>query len=358
MEKDEKKITIKDVARLAGLSKGTVDRVVHNRGEVSEESKRRVLEVIQQIGYKPNIYASLLASKKHYTLLCLIPKFCPGEYWELVYTGIGRAVERARNYNIGIDVISYDQFDRESFRRAARELLDRNPQAVLLAPIYRNDTLALTAELTSRNVPYVYIDSRLEGSGYLAYFGMPMYQSGYLAASLLTEQPDIREIANFRIDRGGAQPQDNPTLRRREGFMAYLKENFPEYRVYEDFIKPYDPEYNLRVLDSFFERHPDIRHIVTFNSRVHLISEYLEKRTLKDRFVVGFDKLAGNLEGVRKGYIKFLITQRTETQVYRGITAIIEHMVFHTTPAEQDNFMSMDILTKYNVDYYSDIYEF
>ena len=358
MENDGKKITIKDVARLAGLSKGTVDRVVHNRGEVSEESKRRVLEVIQQIGYKPNIYASLLASKKHYTLLCLIPRFRPGEYWELIYTGINRAVEKARGYNIDIDVISYDQFDRESFRHAAQQLLERNPQAVLLAPIYRDDTLALTATLSSRGVPYVYIDSRLEGSGYLAYFGMPMYQSGYLAASLLTEQPDIREIANFRIDRGGAQPQDNPTLRRREGFMTYLADKLPECRVYEDFIRPYEPEYNLRVLDSFFERHPDVRHIVTFNSRVHLISEYLGKRGIEDRIVVGFDKLAGNLEGVRKGYIKFLITQRTETQVYRGITAIIEHMVFHTAPAEQDNFMSMDILTKYNVDYYSDIYEF
>lgn len=358
MENDDKKITIKDVARLAGLSKGTVDRVVHNRGEVSEESKRRVLEVIQRIGYKPNIYASLLASKKHYTLLCLIPRFRSGEYWELVYTGIIRAVEKARGYNIEIDTIFYDQFDRVSFRRAANQLLERNPQAVLLAPIYRDDTLALTATLSSRGVPYVYIDSRLEGSGYLAYFGMPMYQSGYLAASLLTEQSDIREIANFRIDRGGAQPQDNPTLRRREGFMTYLAEKFPECRVYEDFIKPYEPEYNLRVLDSFFEQHPDVRHIVTFNSRVHLISDYLEKRGIEDRIVVGFDKLTGNLDGVRKGYIKFLITQRTEMQVYRGITAIIEHMVFHTAPAEQDNFMSMDILTKYNVDYYSDIYEF
>ena len=358
MENDDKKITIKDVARLAGLSKGTVDRVVHNRGEVSEESKRRVLEVIQQIGYKPNIYASLLASKKHYTLLCLIPRFRPGEYWELVYTGINRAVEKARGYNIDIDVIFYDQFDRDSFRHAAQQLLERNPQAVLLAPIYRDDTLALTATLSSRGVPYVYIDSRLEGSGYLAYFGMPMYQSGYLAASLLTEQPDIQEIANFRIDRGGAQPQDNPTLRRREGFMTYLADKLPACQVYEDFIKPYEPEYNLRVLDTFFEQHPDVHHIVTFNSRVHLISEYLEKRKIKDRIVVGFDKLAGNLEGVRKGYIKFLITQRTETQVYRGISAIIEHMVFHTAPAEQDNFMSMDILTKYNVDYYSDIYEF
>lgn len=358
MENDSRKITIKDVAKLCGLSKGTVDRVLHNRGEVSKESRRRVLEVIQRIGYKPNINASLLASKKHYTLLCLIPQFAPGEYWELIYTGINRAMEKARDYNIGIEVIFYDQFDRESFRQAARRLLDRNPQAVMLAPIFGEDALDLTSALSARDVPYVYIDSKLEEDGYLAYFGMPMYQSGYLAASLLVDQPDVREVANFRFDRGGDRPQDNPTSCRREGFMAYVAEKFPECRLHEDFLKPYDPEYNVRALDAFFERHPDVRHIVTFNSRAHLISEYLEKRGISDRVLVGFDKLARNLDGLRKGSVKFLITQRAEAQVYRGITAIIEYMVFHTAPAERDNFMSMDILTKYNVDYYTDNYEF
>ena len=62
---EDKRITIKDIAQLAGVSKGTVDRVIHNRGEVSEASRQKVLEVAQRIGYKPNIYASLLASQKN-----------------------------------------------------------------------------------------------------------------------------------------------------------------------------------------------------------------------------------------------------------------------------------------------------
>ena len=52
-----KRVTIKDVARLAKGSKGTVDRVIHNRGEVSEESRAKVLEVIEELGYTPNMYA-------------------------------------------------------------------------------------------------------------------------------------------------------------------------------------------------------------------------------------------------------------------------------------------------------------
>lgn len=362
-----KKITIKDVARLSGVSKGTVDRVIHGRGEVSEESVRKVNEVIRQIEYKPNVYASLLASKKQYTVICLIPKCESGEYWELVNKGIACAETKATDFNISIEVIFYDQFSNDSFRAACSEVLERTPQAVLLAPMYKKETLALTQELARQNIPHVYIDSRLSDSQYLAYYGMPMYQSGYLAASLLlsstkpvqygsTINGNVGEIANFRIDRG-ASDQDNPTLQRRVGFMDYMGKYNPKVLIYEEFIRPYDHLHNMRVLDNFFEQHPNIDHIITFNSRVHLISEYLEHRGMLDKILIGFDKLPSNMNGLKKGYTKFLITQRTETQVYRSIEAIIDYIIFHKLPAQQDNYMSLDILTKYNMDFYFDIYE-
>ena len=49
------KITINDVAEAAGVSKGTVDRVLHNRGEVSEKSRQKVLKVVEELGFSPNL---------------------------------------------------------------------------------------------------------------------------------------------------------------------------------------------------------------------------------------------------------------------------------------------------------------
>ena len=54
------KIRIKDIARLANVSTGTVDRVLHNRGEVSAKSREKVEKVLKEINYQPNIYACLL----------------------------------------------------------------------------------------------------------------------------------------------------------------------------------------------------------------------------------------------------------------------------------------------------------
>ena len=69
----QKKITIIDIAEKTGLSKGTVDRVIHNRGEVSAKSREKVLQAIREFGYEPNLHASLLASGHRKTVVLLMP---------------------------------------------------------------------------------------------------------------------------------------------------------------------------------------------------------------------------------------------------------------------------------------------
>ena len=55
---------IKDIASMAGVSAGTVDRVLHNRGRVSEEALKKVKKALKKIDYQPNLIARSLASKK------------------------------------------------------------------------------------------------------------------------------------------------------------------------------------------------------------------------------------------------------------------------------------------------------
>ena len=65
----KKKIRIKDIAKLAGVSTGTVDRVLHNRGNVSESARKAVEKVLEQVDYKPNIHISGMSLKKKYHML-------------------------------------------------------------------------------------------------------------------------------------------------------------------------------------------------------------------------------------------------------------------------------------------------
>jgi len=68
-----KNIRIKDIATLAGVSTGTVDRVLHKRGRVSKAAEEKVRKILDEIDYKPNPIARSLGSNKKYKIIALIP---------------------------------------------------------------------------------------------------------------------------------------------------------------------------------------------------------------------------------------------------------------------------------------------
>ncbi|NJK96229.1 MAG: LacI family transcriptional regulator [Bacteroidales bacterium] len=77
MALEGKKIRIKDIANLAGVSPGTVDRVIHNRGQVTEENREKILNIIDELDYKPNLLARSLATKKTTCLFLFVPNTIP-----------------------------------------------------------------------------------------------------------------------------------------------------------------------------------------------------------------------------------------------------------------------------------------
>jgi UDP-N-acetylmuramyl tripeptide synthase len=85
-----KNVRIKDIAQLSGVSVGTVDRVLHNRGRVSEEALKKVLKVLDQIEYKPNVIARTLGSNKTYRIGALIPDPEQDPYWACPECGLTR----------------------------------------------------------------------------------------------------------------------------------------------------------------------------------------------------------------------------------------------------------------------------
>ena len=348
---ESKKTTIKDIARLTGLSKGTVDRVLHNREGVSKKSYAKVMEVIKDMGYEPNVYASLLAQKKERVIVVLLPKYEPGEFWELTEEGIAESRESAGNLGVKVVKVDYDQYDIESFRTACEKALSLEPAGVVLAPMFRNETLVFVDKLNTLGIPFVYIDTKLESNSYFAYFGMPTYQSGYLCAHILTDDQQVDEVAMIRIQRDKFGKSD-PTINRREGFIDYIAEHFPACTPHNLFIDPNKPKEIEATLEKFFAEHPGIRYIAMFNSRIYLITSFLAKHPEKNYRVVGFDNLAANIKALKSGLVTCLIAQRPGDQARKAISALTDYLVFGREPSSRDNFMPMDILTRYNAEYY------
>ena len=156
------KVTINDIARLTGLSKGTVDRVLHNRGEVSKKSYEKVMACIREMGYEPNVYASLLAGKGKGSIAVVLPRPEEGSYWELASSGIGKAEEAGRQVGMRTQLFTYDELSADSFRETCATVLDSKPSGVVIAPMFQYETQVFVQELSGRGIPYVFVDTKLE----------------------------------------------------------------------------------------------------------------------------------------------------------------------------------------------------
>ena len=356
MNKLPERIRIKDIARLADVSVGTVDRVLHGRTGVSEASRKRVEEILKQLDYQPNMYASALASNKKYLFVCLLPQHKEGDYWTDVELGMKRAVETFSDFHITLSVMYYDQYEYSSFINAGEEILKQEPDGVLLAPTIPEMTARFTDKLQERKIPYIFIDSNVASLNPLAFFGQKSDQSGYFAARMammLGECP--KEIVIFRqINEGrlGSNQQEN----REKGFRKYMQEHFPDCKIVELNLYAKRPDEDEALMNRFFQENPQITCGITFNSKVYIVGEYLIGHNMKNFKLIGYDLLRRNVSCLKEGAVDFLIAQQPTAQGYSGVESLCNHLIFKKE-VKQCNYMPITLLAVENVDFYLDAHK-
>jgi LacI family transcriptional regulator len=341
MKKIEAKIRIKDIATLAGVSEGTVDRVLHNRGEVSVKSRDAVTKVLEEMNYTPNLFARSLASKKQYRFVCLFPAHQPGEYWERVDKGFDLAAHDFLHHNVQIDKQYFNQFDVNSFICVSESIIENLPDAVFVAPIFREETSKFS-----------FIDSMIEDTEYITYYGQNSFLSGYIAAKLLLNSlPDRSQVIVIRTKRKGAV--SNQTIARNNGFLHYIKENKLDEHIelINVEFRDDDENENLQTLRNVFAENPNIKAAITFNSKVHRLAMHLA--TLECSYVrlIGYDLLTQNVEFLKQGVISYLIAQRPDKQAYYSVRDMCRELIFRQE-IKKVNYVPIDILMKENIEDY------
>ncbi|MDR3339556.1 MAG: substrate-binding domain-containing protein [Candidatus Symbiothrix sp.] len=352
------RIGIKDIALLAGVSKGTVDRVIHNRGEVSIKSREAVQKAIKDLDYSPNLFARSLASRKHYRFVCVIPKYQPGDYWETADLSFDEAVRSFTDYNVSIEKRYFDQLDASSFAAAAESVFSQLPDGVILAPFFRTETLAFVAKLKTQNIPFSFFDSMIEDADFLTYYGQNSFQSGYIAAKLLLEGlPENAEILVVRTQRK-KNVLSNQTANRNRGFIEYIKKRGLErkLKLVEVWLADDDEKANFSLLQNVFSMNRSIKAAITFNSKAYRLAMYLEKMHRTDVRLLGYDLLEKNVSYLKQGVISFLIAQRPDKQVYCSLRDMCRKLIFKQE-VTRVNYVPVDLLIKDNIDYYIDFKE-
>lgn len=342
-----------DIAEKAGVSIGTVDRVLHQRGEVSDETRDKILKIISDFDYRPNILASSLASKKVITFASLTP-WAPDKdtFWSKPQEGIEKAIAQLRHYGISLKQFYFKMDDPETLTTEAAKILELSPDGILLAPWAKREALKFTQELDQRAIPYVFIDSNLKGANPISFIVQNSVQSGFLAAKLVDY--GIAPGSNIMIIHITRDLQNATHLQQREkGFLDYFETvKHKSHRI----VKIEVPQDELQIANKIkacIRELKTVDSVFVTNSKVHLVASFFEQFNDRPK-IIGYDLISKNIDLLLNNKIDFLLNQKPEYQGYVATNLLFDQIV-RKEKVKSTNYTSIDIITRENIEYYSSI---
>ena len=328
--------TIQKVADLAGVSRGTVDRVLNNRPHVNEAVRERVLCAIREIGYispRESYRQQLDASLQPFSLGVLLPNW-EGQFRTEVERGIRRACSELEESNVRV-LIRRCETD---LPQEAVDLLEamRAEGTAGFAVCAVNDPSVegWIAARTAEGIPCVTFNSDLPGSRRLCFVGQNIYAAGRVAAGLLYkctsgQGPVLATVGNLKFD---------GHRRRLNGFRDRLEElGFPagHLTVRETYN---DYEATFRAVREALEEKPGLRGVYMANLSVSGCCAAIEQAGKKGQVhVVCHDINEGIRHLLRSGSIDFTIPQELEQQGYAPLLLLRDH-IRKKKPLEPDRF--------------------
>tara|TARA_R110002050_G_scaffold221364_1_gene357154 strand:- start:8170 stop:9222 length:1053 start_codon:yes stop_codon:yes gene_type:complete len=345
-----KQHTIKDIAKLAGVSKGTVDRVIHKRGKVSTKAYDKVNKILKKINYQPNLLARSLKNNKNYYICVILPDFNEDAFWIPCYEGILEAIKEYSSFGIVIEPFFFYPDNVESFIETNNKVLKLSPNAVLLAPLFYKETVQIVSNYNEKNIIVSKFNSQLEIDNTKNFVGQDLFKSGRIAADLLKMLiPNNITIAIFHI---GEDLKNAIHMQEKEkGFRNYFS-NTKKSKI--KIITRNSKENELsNNLESLFIEFSNIKAIFVTTSKVYKIADFIKRKKIKNIKLIGYDLLNENINYLNDDVIDFLIHQNPKKQVYLGLTYLVEYFLFDKEIPKK-SLLPIDIITSENVDTYKD----
>lgn len=342
------KLTTKEIARMANVSVGTVDRVLHNRGQVAQKTRDRIQSIIKEHGYEPNVFARNLVKNQTIKLAAVLPWSDPNYYWHGVDLGMQQAIQDFKSRNLEIQVENFTYSEPKSMLMTLKNLDVEHLDGLILAPSTPTVTQQFIEEVNTHrpSLPYIFIDSSLPDLQPDAFFVQHAYQSGYLAARLIhfglnhLEAPRIVQLKDDTSNRRIVED-------RLRGFQDFFRVHQSQAKL--DFLP-------IEEISSALNRSEAnaIHGLFIPNSRAHQIMGYIDQHGVSnDKLkVVGYDLTPPNLDFLRAGVIDFLINQNPEAQAYQAVNAFHKRLVL-AQPIQQENYLPLEIITRENLEFRS-----
>lgn len=345
------RLTIKQIAALSGVSIGTVDRVLHNRGMVSKEAYAAVQAVLDKNAYEYNIHTSAVAfkkTKKVFNIVITIPSSDEGEYWDMMKTGLEKGLNEYMDIPTNITYIHFDQFSSISCSQAFDKVAETSCNAVIMGTTFEDEVRRLCKTLDEKKIPYVFVDGMVSETRPVANYLADQQTCGKLLARLMDKMtPADSEIA-IMLPKRIATKMSNNSKQRLESFKAYFEEINSSHLLKEAFFSTDDEVARGKEVQEFLKDNPKVKGIAVVISTSYLIAEAVKKQD-NDITIGGFDITLGNTRCICNDSLDFVIDQHPVVQGFKAVEATIHYLLYSSAEKLVGNPIPVNVVFKENL---------
>ena len=339
---------MKEIADLAGVSRGTVDRVLNNRGSVDPLKEKKVLEIARALNYTPNLAGKTLAVKKKQLKFgyILFGSTSSNPFFLDVVNGIESRATELSEYGVSVE-IRYAVIGDPSLQvKLIDELVDSGIAGLVITPINHPLVIDRLRQLTDSGLPVVTANSDVPGSGRIAYVGSDYYKSGETAGGIM----NMICGGSAKVGIVMGSPLVLCHSERVAGFMRRIEDEYTGIEVVGTEINHDDDIQSYVVTTRLLEAHPEIDALFLVAAGVVGACRAVNDLGLAGKIrVVSYDTTVASRELIQSGSIAVAITQEPFMQGAKPLDILLNYVGMGVEPDQEYYYTALGIKIKENL---------
>lgn len=341
-------VTIKDIARMSGVSRGTVDRVVHNRGGVVPEVEERVRILLDKFEYIPNKAGKILEARRNPLKIgCFLP-LIGNDFFDDVLAGFRSAEDDLSDFGVSIDVSVIRGYEINEHESAINKLVQEGCKALCLTTVDVPEIRECVNRIIKSGIPVITVNTDISDTDRLCYIGSDYNEGGRVSGKLMNMigENDLRIL----IVTGSKKIKGHNE--RIDGFLHTLSEYGTRHNIINISESLDDNDIAYHVVLNVLKEYPCINCVFVAGGGAYGICLAIREsgiRLLHKTSVVVFDDVESTKCMIRSGDIDFTICQEPHRQGSEAIHRMFNYFISNKMIKPSDCFTQTVIKLKENI---------
>lgn len=337
-----KRVTIKDIARRAGVSLGSVHCALAGKTGVGDDTRKRILAIAKKSGYRPNAVAASL-KRKTLTIAAAFPEPV-GEnryYFSPIWKGVRDCLESVGDFNVSLVELPYRK-GKGPKRVEMEALRDQGELDGILTTGFMDDFgQASIARFGRRGVPMILVGDDAPQSGRLCCVQTDYWIVGRIMAELLSRQ--VAGDGTILLSAGHSAIPSHYQVA--SGFDEYLREKGLDNMVSKVHTESLGADAG-RALARELRRHKDLVACAGVNARgsVLLARALMETGLAGTMPAIGSDLFRENIAYLRTGVFTNLVHKNQYRQAYLAARLLVDCLLRDARPPEDVVIVASEII--------------